>query len=206
MSDDKYCNSNKMKEEARLAEMEKARKKVVSTPAKARKKSELEKAAEAMIAKDARDVGSYILMDVVVPKLTDLIISIVTDGVNIIFKGKPAARRDRNGYTNYAGSYRGDRAYGSNDRDDDYRSRNVGRMSYKDIVYESKPDAINVLQEMQDIINEYGEVTVADLFEISEITDNYTDTKYGWTNIDHAEPVRVDGGYGLRLPRPRPLD
>jgi hypothetical protein len=195
-----------MKEEARLAEMEKARKKVISTPAKARKKSELEKAAEAMIAKDARDVGSYILMDVIVPKLTDMIISIVTDGVNIIFKGKPADRRSRNGYRDYAGSYRGDRSYGSSDRDDDYRSRSVGRMSYKDIVYETKADALNVLQEMQDIINEYGEVTVAALFEISEISDNYTDTKYGWTNIDYAEPVRVDGGYGLRLPRPRPLD
>jgi hypothetical protein len=206
MVEDKYCNSNKMKEEAKLAEMEKARKKVISAPAKARKKSELEKAAEAMIAKDARDVGSYILMDVIVPKLTDMIISIVTDGVNIIFKGKPAARKSRDGYTNYSGSYRGDRSYGSSDRDEDYRSRGVGRMSYKDIVYETKADALNVLQEMQDIIDAYGEVTVAALFEISEITDNHTDNKYGWTDLGYAEPVRVDGGYGLRLPRPRPLD
>lgn len=205
MAENYQPNSFKSKEEAKLAEAEKAKKKVISGSTKVRKKSELSKLADTIIAKDARDVGSYIIGDLLIPKLTDLFIDIVTGSVNMIFKGQPAPRKNRDGYTNYNASYRGDRNYSRNDRDDDYRSRSP-RLSYKDIVFETRADAMNVLQEMQNIIDVYGEVTVATLFELAEISGEHTDNKYGWTDLGYAEPVRVDGGYGLRLPRPRPLD
>ena len=52
----------------------------------------------------------------------------------------------------------------------------------------------------------YGTVSVADLYDLVGISGNYTDNKYGWTNIRNAEPIRVRDGYMLKLPKALPLN
>ena len=60
---------------------------------------------------------------------------------------------------------------------------------------------------MDELIDAYGFVTVADLYDLVGVTGNYTDNKYGWTSIRNAEPVRArGGGYILKLPRAIPID
>ena len=48
-------------------------------------------------------------------------------------------------------------------------------------------------------------VSVMDLYDLVGITGQYTDNKYGWTNLRNAEPVRTRDGYMLKLPRAIPL-
>ena len=52
----------------------------------------------------------------------------------------------------------------------------------------------------------YGLVRVADLKDLVGISDNYTDNKYGWTNIRNAEIVRVRDGYMIKMPKAVPID
>ena len=53
----------------------------------------------------------------------------------------------------------------------------------------------------------YGLVRVADFYDLVGVTGNYTDNKYGWTNIRSAEIVRLrDGGYVIKLPRAMQID
>ena len=52
----------------------------------------------------------------------------------------------------------------------------------------------------------FGEVTVADLYDLVGISSDYTDRKYGWTDLATAKPIRVRGGYLLDLPRAKLLD
>ena len=59
---------------------------------------------------------------------------------------------------------------------------------------------------MDDILEKYGMVSVADLYDLVGVTGNYTDNKYGWTNLSNAEIVRVRDGYQIKLPRARVLD
>ena len=60
---------------------------------------------------------------------------------------------------------------------------------------------------MDELIDAYGLVRVADLKDLVGISGPYTDNKYGWTNIRNAEIVRVrDGGYWIKMPRPIPID
>lgn len=60
---------------------------------------------------------------------------------------------------------------------------------------------------MDELIDMYGVVSVADLYDLVGITGNYTDNKYGWTNIRNAEPVRaMGGGYMLKLPKALPIN
>ena len=58
---------------------------------------------------------------------------------------------------------------------------------------------------MDEIIDMYGRVSVADLYDLVGITGNYTDNNYGWTNLASAEPIRVRDGYVIKLPKAMPI-
>ena len=70
----------------------------------------------------------------------------------------------------------------------------------------SEGEAEDVLSRMDELIDTYGVVSVADLYDLVGISCNYTDNKYGWTNLRNAEPVRVRDGYMLKLPKALPID
>ena len=59
---------------------------------------------------------------------------------------------------------------------------------------------------MDELIDTYKLVSVADLKDLVGITGNYTDNRYGWTSIRSAEVVRVRDGYTIKMPRPMPID
>ena len=58
---------------------------------------------------------------------------------------------------------------------------------------------------MDELIDMYGQVSVADLYDLVGKTCEHTDNKYGWTNIRNAEPVRVRDGYLLKMPKALPI-
>ena len=59
---------------------------------------------------------------------------------------------------------------------------------------------------MDELISSYRVVSVADFYDLAGITPEYTDNKYGWTDIRSANIVRVRDGYMIKLPRAVPLD
>ena len=59
---------------------------------------------------------------------------------------------------------------------------------------------------MDELVDTYGVVRVADLYDLVGKTGDYTDNKYGWTNIRNAEIVRVREGYWIKMPRAMPID
>ena len=80
-------------------------------------------------------------------------------------------------------------------------------MGYDDILFDSRGDAEAVLDTMNDIIDRYGTVSVADLYDLAQVpNDNFTMNRYGWTNISGAYAHRVRDGYILKLPRTKPLN
>lgn len=74
-----------------------------------------------------------------------------------------------------------------------------------DIILETREEAEVVLKRMNEIIEAYGVVSVADLCDLVGVSCNYMDNKYGWTNIRNAEPIGVRGGYMLKLPKALPI-
>lgn len=82
---------------------------------------------------------------------------------------------------------------------------NVSRAapSYQDLVYGTQSFAETVLANMIDTLNQYRVVTVADLYEISNVTPPQGSGATGWTNLDSARIMKNRDGYVLELPRPR---
>jgi hypothetical protein len=198
-------NSHKSKEEQKTQDDKKIEK-VVKGPVKVKKKNELSKLADVFISEDARNVKSYVLMDVLVPAIKKAISDIVTDGIDMILygtTGKSGRRRSTADKISYRSYY--DR------RDDDRRSMNDSgtrtRYSYDEVIIDSRGEAEAVLSRMGEVIDRYGVVSVADFYEMVGEKGEYTDNKYGWNSIRNAEVVRVSGGgYMIRLPRAMAID
>ena len=196
-------NSHKSKEENKALPDEREKlEKVIKGTAKT-KKNEMRKLRDVFISEDVKSVKSYILMDVLVPAIKDAIEDIVTNGIRMVLRGETSARK-----SSPASKISYNRIYDSkinNDRFARDSSPSI-RYSYDDIILESRGEAEDVITRMEEIIEEYGFVRVADLYDLVGITGDYTDNKYGWTSIRSAEPVRVRNGYMLRLPRAVPLN
>ena len=81
------------------------------------------------------------------------------------------------------------------------------RQSYDDIEFDTREDAEEVLDRMDELIEQYGIVTVGDLFDLAGVTGNgYTDQNYGWTSVASATIERDrHGGYFIKMTRPSPI-
>ena len=201
MSEPNYKpNSHKSKEEQRSASEERKIEKVVTGTAKVKKKNELHKLADVFISEDVKNVKSYVLGDVLVPAIKKAIVDIVTDGINMIFYGgtRRGSRSSDGSRVSYRSFY--DR------RDDDRRPSGRSRFDFDEIIFETRPEAENVLDQMGDVIKQYGFVTVADMYDMADLTQPFTSNKYGWMNVRSAEVVRVRDGYVIKLSKPSPID
>ena len=78
--------------------------------------------------------------------------------------------------------------------------------NYDDIILDTRREAEEVLDRMQDLIDSYGMVSVADLYDLVGINGSYTDNKYGWTHLRSTDVQRVRDGYLLKLPKALPFD
>lgn len=197
-------NSHKYKESQQNPQPEKKKvEKVVRGTVKTKKKSELAKFTDVFISEDVSNVKSYILMDVLVPAIKKAISDIVTNGVDMMLYGETGRRKSSSN-----ASYVSYRSY--SDRNDDKKYSDISRTrtgyNYDDIVLESRGEAEEVLTRMDELIETYGMVSVADLYDLVGKTCHYTDNKYGWTNIRNAEPIRVRDGYMLKLPKALPIN
>lgn len=180
---------------------EKKFEKVTTGKVVAKEKNDIQKIADAFIAEDLKTVKNHILADVVIPGLKTVFADIVWRSVNMVLFGDDRPRTASS--TNYATpnrvSYNG---YSS--RNANQQRQNTAQMqrSYQDILFSSRGDADEVLNQMAGALGEYGQVSIADLCDLAGITSNYTDNKYGWYDIRGAYVRAVAGGYVIDLPRP----
>ena len=198
-------NSHRSKEMQAAETMpEKKIEKVVTGKVKTRD-NKGRKFADVFISEDAANVKSYIVMDVLVPAIKKAVSDIVTDGIDMILYGGTG----RSGSSRKSGSKVSYRSYYDDRRDDRrdsdrYSARS--RFEYEDIVFESRGEAESVRRQMIEVTERYGFVTVADMYDMADLTAPYTSNNYGWVNVRSAEPVRVRDGYILKLPKASPID
>lgn len=197
-------NSHRYKEQQKQEAAEKKKmEKVVTGVAKVKKKSEISKVAGAIISEDLANVKTHVVSDVIIPAAKKLIYDIVKDGIDMLLYGGSGRsdKRSSGSKVSYAKFY------------DDPRDRRTTstpvtktRFDYDDISFENRGDAEMVLKLMEEAIERYGFVTIADMYDLADLTQPYTSNKYGWINLNTAEVVRSRDGYIIKLPRAVPID
>ena len=198
-------NSNRFKEEKQNDIEEKKIEKVVTGKVITKKRSKVDQFFGEIVSEDAKNVKSYVFGEVLIPAIKKAISDIVTDGIDIILYGESRKSGRRNSISDRVSyrSYYDDR---SSNRDSRSTARLSAGYSYDDIILDSRGEAEEVLTRMDELMDTYGLVRVADLYDLVGITGNYTDNKYGWTNIRNAEILRVREGYMIKMPRAVPID
>jgi hypothetical protein len=195
-------NSHKSKENNDETPVVKKRvEKVIKGNATTRK-NEMRRFADVFISEDVKNVKEYLIMDVIIPTIKKTIVDVVTDSVSMIFGMSP--RRSSSGSDKI--SY--NKMYNRNDNDRTSVTSNRTRTgySYDDVSLDSRQEAEEVLTRMDELVETYGEVTVADLYDLVGVTCEFTDNNYGWTNIRNAKVVRLrDGKYMIDLPKALPI-
>ena len=196
-------NSHKARNEKRASAPEEKRvEKVVHGKVK-KQKNNKRKLADLFISEDAGNVKNYIFLDVIVPAVKKAIYDLVVGALDMsLYGGRGGSGRrstaDKVSYRDYNSvSRRDSRSYES--------ARTTSGYSYDDIVLETRGEAEAVLSRMDEIMEEYEIVRVADLYDLVGITGEHTDNKYGWTNIRNAKIVRVRDGWKIEMPRALPI-
>ncbi len=179
--------------------------KVITGTAITRKKSGFDKLKDEIMPGDSKNIKSYVFGEVLIPALKKAISDVVTNGIDILLYGESRGRS--NGNNRSAADRISYRSYYNDSSRDVRPSYTRGNSySYDDIVLNSRGEAEDVLARMDELVETYGLVRVADLYDLVGISGNYTDNKYGWTNIRNAEIVRVRDGYMIKLPRAVAID
>lgn len=200
-------NSHKYKAEQKEANERQRPDKIVAGSVKVKKKNELHKFADVFIAEDTANVKNYILMDVLVPAIKKAISDIIVNGIDMLLYGETGHSKKK---STASGNISYNRFY--DERKDDGRSMSTTRSrsgyAYDTVIIESRAEAQEVLTQMDEIIDMYGSVRVADFYDLVGVTGDYTDNKYGWSSIQTAEIVRMrDGsGYIIKLPKATPIN
>ena len=196
-------NSHKYREqEAKKSESEKEIKKVVTGGVTRKKKGMLSKFVSTFIQEDIEDVKSFIFRDIIIPTGKQLLLDMVN---GVLYPGGGGPRKSSSAtrvrYTDYNGY--------SRDRDKDRYDRREPKKLYEydQLEFDYREDAEAVIMGMDDILRSYPFVKVSDMYELAEVSCDYTAHNYGWTDISSARTERTRyGKYVIRLPRPMPIE
>lgn len=196
------------------AEPEKRVKKaVVSKGDVVRKKKPLgRRMSETFFGGDARSVAGFVFMDVLVPATKDLIVDMVTQGIERSLYGEvrgqgrrsPAGRPGSRDHTPYSRI-----SSGSSRRDPREEPRltrrSRARHEFEDVILPSRVKAEEVLDGLYDILSKYEQVSVADFYDLLDETSEPVDEKWGWEDLRGSSVIRRRDGYLINIPSPEPL-
>lgn len=184
--------------------------KVVSgTPTK-KKRSLFKRFADIFLTEDVGDVKTYILYDVLIPAVKENIADMINGAVGMLFFGEAnrRGRRSANPQNGTRINYGGYFADGTKKEKLPSYSRSRIAHNFDEVVFETRGDAELVLDGMLELLNsEYRQVTVADFYDLAGISSEWTDNKFGWTDLRSARVVGSPSrGYSIELPRCITLD
>jgi hypothetical protein len=187
---------------------------VVSGEVTSRKKSLGRRLREVLIGGDTKSVINYVVTDVLIPQAKDMLSEAVSSGIERLIYGdsRPSSRYGRRpgvgpGPTNYSQySTRGNNPIGRQGFQDRRPNASVSTETIDDILLATRVEADTVMDRMFDLLRDYESVSVADLRSLIGWSSQFTDQKWGWTDLQGAGVRRVREGYILALPKIVPLD
>lgn len=183
---------------------------VVTGTTKVKRKNWFQRTGELLFAQtDSSTVGQYLVTDILVPYFRKVIFDLVTSTVDMFLYGgsAPTNKPARGGrYTNYSAGY----SYNRQQIPQNTRNVVTGTdvFNFEKVYFDSKRDAMAVLDSMCELLERYSLVTVAQFYSLAnQDIDNVQANKFGWFNLEGADVVRdFSGSFFIKLPKACPLD
>ncbi len=205
-------NSHVSKRESKVEKIEKIEDKrilkVVKGDVIRRKKPLGTRFVEAFFGGDGKGAMDYVVDDVLLPALKDMVTDAVSEGVQRLIRGdsRPPSRHTTSrpsSHVNYGG-YSDRNGRREEPRRSDRRTRSSRRI--EQIILSSRDEAEDTLAEMFNTLERYGSVSVSELYEMVGIEGTHVDDAWGWTDLYDAGVRRLNRDQWLiKLPDPEPL-
>lgn len=159
-------------------------------------------------------IKRYLIEEIIVPAVLDNILDTITTALEMRFfgevrRGNRRSTRSSSGRTGSVVNYGGYFTGGERRERPQRPAREISSfVPLEDVIFDTSEDAERILSDMQEILENYPQVTVSDYIDIlkqygipvREIEP--TDCKYGWKDLSMVTPRRArGGGYYLDLPR-----
>lgn len=177
--------------------------KVVVDEVITRKKPLGRKFKDIIIEADFRSVTHYLFADVFIPAVKNTIVDATTKGIDRMIYGPQGSQR--RGYS--------PRTTYNNPINRSYRDSSAARyapsvssmprssrLAREDFVLSSREEAELVLERMNDIIETYEVVSVADLNELVGFPTTHVDNEWGWTDLRTAHIGQIREGFVINFP------
>ena len=179
-----------------------------------KKPNAAKKIASSLFVEDAKNVGNYLLNDVVIPSVKDTISSIVSNGIDMLLFGEGGKAKRRSSSSSIFGTLNYNAISTSKAKNvviggskDTKSTNSYDRVQADELIFETRAQCQEAIYRMHDVMDEYKLLSIADLYDIVGLPTSYTDNNYGWDDISGAEPVRLPNGtYLLKLPKVKPLN
>ena len=190
-----------------MSEERQTPKAVVTGTVNKAKKSLWKKIIETFTVTNIKDSRNYVIEEVLVPGLLDMLYDGITRGAGKLIygdKGSPKSRTRGNGGINYSGIRRlsDGEAYRSISNRRERDTAITGIYDYNEIELATRADAETLLDTMCEYLEIHDIVTVADMYSMANYTGgDYTDNYWGWSSLAGARVVRSADGWTLKLPK-----
>lgn len=155
---------------------------------------------------DIQSVFQYVTIEVLAPAAKDMLADAISQGAErMIFgesrnRGRRTISRAGSSYVSY-NNIKGSSLIRQKEDPRPTLSRQARRShDFDEIVLESRAEATEVIDQLFTMVDQYGQASVNDLYELVGITGEYTDETWGWTDLRGANVSRVGNGYLLNLP------
>lgn len=159
-----------------------------------KKKSAITRFSEVFLADDLNSVVQNLVSEVLIPAIKRTASELIKNGSDMLIWGESRKTANtpfasRVSYTDYFQPNR--------------QSSVDQKISWDQILFSTRSEAEAVLVVMKDIIDRYGTASIANLYELADIsTTNYTLNRYGWKSLDDAFIKPTPSGYIIKFPRP----
>ena len=172
--------------------------------------------ASNVIAEHSEEIKSYIIYDILAPAVKDMISSIVDaafkalkDSIETSLYGAPRKSYNRPEYTDYSKRYKS--GYPKQKEQTSYNNPSIVKNTHPTgnfnnvNPFQSRGEAEKVLGKLIEIVSQYDEASVGDYYDLIGVSAEFTDRKWGWTDLSQAGTYRAKDGYRIELPDPQPL-
>lgn len=184
-------NSHKYKE----AEKNKLKPVVNSDAIVSTKKPLSKKLSEIFLGDDTKDIKQYIIQDVIIPGVKTTILDIISMAFfNETYAGnaKRSRKTDKTSYSSYYNN--SNRATPRRDRrNNSYESK--GTTDYRSIILRNRQDAEELVEQMRKRIRDLGSVSIAEMYDLLDLSGTYTDNNWGWDDERDIGLNRISSGY-----------
>lgn len=174
--------------------------------AKVQKQSLGKKMHDAFISQDFKSAASGVVQDTFVPMTKRLMADLFSNLVNRILFGSNAPKAGSSIFgSGSSWRYSGQNINYSSFSQPSTASSTPSIPNYNEITLSDRGDAERVLDTLQEMLDRYGSVSIADLYETVGIPTISTHYNYGWKSLKGADVESFRGEFLVKLPRPIPL-